>query len=284
VLAGPTIRRRRLGTDLRRLREARSLKLEEVAIHLGVAPSTLSRIETGKAPTRTSYLAVMLDLYGVTDDGQRALLADLAREGQRRGWWWEHEDLLPAGSGTYLGLEAEACTLRAFEAQLIPELLQTPDYARAVLAAGRPELPALQVERLAGVQQRRQEVLAGPDPLGLRVIVDESVLLRAMGPRALMRDQLRRLADGAAGADVIIQVLPLAAAGRLVLTGSFAILSFAEPEDADVLCAAGLRGQVLLEEREADVHAMRLMFDALSLSALPPSASAELIRDLAGRA
>src|SRR5580693_8015183 len=86
VLAGPTIRRRRLGTDLRRLREARSLKLEEVAVHLGVAPSTLSRIETGKAPTRTSYLAVMLDLYGVTDASQRALLADLAREGQRRGW------------------------------------------------------------------------------------------------------------------------------------------------------------------------------------------------------
>jgi transcriptional regulator with XRE-family HTH domain len=285
VLAGPTIRRRRLGTDLRRLREARSLKLEEVAVHLGVAPSTLSRIETGKAPTRTSYLAVMLDLYGVTDASQRALLADLAREGQRRGWWWEYEDLLSAGSGIYLGLEAEACTLRAFEVQLIPELLQTPDYARAVIAAGRPELPALQAERLVGAQTRRQEVLTEPDPLRLRLILDESALLRSVGPSGMMRQQLTRLAElAAAGTSVTIQVLPLAAAERLVLTGSFGILSFAEPKDADVLCAAGLRGQVLLEEREADVHAMRLMFDALSLSALPPAASAGLIRDLAARA
>lgn len=285
MLAGPTIRRRRLGTDLRQLREARSLKLEEVAVHLGVAPSTLSRIETGKAPTRTSYLAVMLDLYGVTDASQRALLADLAREGQRRGWWWEYEDLLPAGSGTYLGLEAEACALRAFEVQLIPELLQTPDYARAVIAAGRPELPALQAERLAGVQMRRQEVLSDPDPLQLRLILDESALLRSVGPEALMRQQLTSLAElaAAARADATIQVLPLAAAERLVLTGSFGILSFAEPTDADVLYATGLRGQVLLEEREADVHAMRLMFDALSLSALPPAASARLIADLANR-
>jgi transcriptional regulator with XRE-family HTH domain len=284
VLAGPTIRRRRLGTDLRRLREARSLKLEEVAVHLGVAPSTLSRIETGKAPTRTSYLAVMLDLYGVTDASQRALLADLAREGQRRGWWWEYEDLLPAGSGTYLGLEAEACTLRAFEVQLIPELLQTPDYARAVIAAGRPELPALQAERLAGVQMRRQEVLSGQDPLRLRLILDESALLRSVGPSGMMRQQLTQLAELAeAGASVTVQVLPLAAAERLVLSGSFGILSFAEPKDADVLCASGLRGQILLEEREADVHAMRLMFDALSLSALTPAASAGLIRDLASR-
>jgi transcriptional regulator with XRE-family HTH domain len=308
VLAGPTIRRRRLGIDLRRLREARSLKLEEVAVHLGVAPSTLSRIETGKAPTRTSYLVVMLDLYGVTDASQRALLADLAREGQRRGWWWEYEDLLPAGSGNYLGLEAEACTLRAFEVQLIPDLLQTPDYARAVIAAGRPELPALQAERLVGVQMRRQEVLTGQDPLRLRLILDESALLRSVGPSGMMRQQLTRLAELAAAASadsqrdstadseagaavgsaarvgVTIQVLPLAAAERLVLTGSFGILSFAEPKDADVLCAAGLRGQVLLEEREADVNAMRLMFDALSLSALPPAASAELIGDLAARA
>jgi transcriptional regulator with XRE-family HTH domain len=285
VLAGPTIRRRRLGIDLRRLREARSLKLEEVAVHLGVAPSTLSRIETGKAPTRTSYLAVMLDLYGVTDASHRALLADLAREGQRRGWWWEYEDLLPAGSGTYLGLEAEACTLRAFEGQLIPDLLQTPDYARAVIAAGRPELPALQAERLVGVQMRRQEVLSGPDPLRLLLILDESVLLRSVGPSDMMRQQLTRLAEvAAAPPGVTMQVLPLAAAERLVLTGPFGILSFAEPNDADVLCAPGLRGQVLLEEREADVHAMRLMFDALSLSALPPAASAGLIADLAARA
>jgi transcriptional regulator with XRE-family HTH domain len=284
VLAGPTIRRRRLGTDLRRLREARSLKLEEVAAHLGVAPSTLSRIETGKAPTRTSYLSVMLDLYGIDDPAQRRLLADHAREGQRKAWWADCDDLLPAGTGTYLGLEAEASALRAFSVGVIHDLLQTEDYARAALAASRPELPAADVERLVGVTLRRQQLLGGTSPVQLRLILDEAVLLRWVGPPALMRAQLRRLLDAAGTPDVTVQVLRLAEAERLVLTGSFGILSFAEPGDEDVLCAPGLRGQVLLEERCADVHAQRLMFDALILSAMSPPASANLIRELAAQA
>ena len=103
---GPTVRRRRLGTELRRLREANSIKLEEVAEQLGVAPSTLSRIETGKAPTRSAYLSEMLKLYGVEDPGQRQVLIDMAREGHRKGWWAAYEDLLPTGFGIYVGLEA----------------------------------------------------------------------------------------------------------------------------------------------------------------------------------
>jgi DNA-binding XRE family transcriptional regulator len=281
VLVGPTVRRRRLGTDLRRLRESRSLKLEDVAVHLGVAPSTLSRIETGKAPTRTSYLAVMLDLYEVRDPAQRKLLADLAREGQRKGWWAQCEDLLPPGTGNYLGLEAEASVLRAFQTQVVHELAQTQDYARAVIAAGRPDLTIAQVDRLVAVRQLRGEVLRAVDPVQLRLIVDESVLLRAVGPPKLMRAQLEHLTDLASLPAVTIQVLRLDSAERLVLSGSFAILSFADPGDGDVLCAESLRGQVQLEERYSEVHAMRLMFDALSLSALSPPASLNRIRELA---
>ena len=150
MLVGPTIRRRRLGSDLRRLREQRSLRLEEVASELGVAPSTLSRIETGKAPTRTSYLALMLDLYGVHDAAQRRSLMDLAREGQRKGWWVGSDDLLPAGTGTYLGLEAEASELRAFQTQVVHALVWTRDYARAVISARRPGLAADQAEGRPG--------------------------------------------------------------------------------------------------------------------------------------
>jgi hypothetical protein len=247
----------------------------------GRSSSTLSRIETGKAPTRTSYLALMLDLYGVADPAQRRFLADLARAGQRKGWWADCEELLPAGTGTYLGLEAEASALRAFCAGTVHGLLQTDDYARAVITASRPELNTAQVERLVGIQMRRQQVLAISDPLELRLILDEATLLRRVGPPELMRAQAEHLLEASRRLPVTVQVLRLAAASRLVLTGSFAILSFAEPSDEDVLCAAGVRGQVLLEERYSDVHAMRLMFDALSLSALPPSASADLIRELA---
>jgi len=281
VLAGPTIRRRRLGTDLRRLREQSSLRLEEVAQHLGVAPSTLSRIETGKAPTRTSYLALMLDLYGVDDPEQRRLFMDSAREGQRKGWWAGSDELLPAGTGTYLGLEAEARALRAFQAQVVPELMRTEAYARAVVTASRPELAPEQVDRVVAVQLRRQEVLQGSDPIQLRLVLDESVLLRSLGPASVMREQLERLIRAGSQPMATIQVLGLAAAERPVLAGSFGILSFAEPDDHDVAYAEGIRGQVLLEQRESEVHAMRLMFDALSRSARSPRESARLIRELA---
>jgi transcriptional regulator with XRE-family HTH domain len=129
---GPTVRRRRLGTELRRLREANSIKLEEVADRLGVAPSTLSRIETGKAPTRPAYLSEMLKLYGVEDPGQRQVLIDMAREGHRKSWWAVYEDRCPQvrdarrpGAGP---------SLRAFESLVLHGLLQTERYARAVLA------------------------------------------------------------------------------------------------------------------------------------------------------
>ena len=280
MLVGPTIRRRRLGSDLRRLREQRSLRLEEVASQLGVAPSTLSRIETGKAPTRTSYLALMLDLYGVHDADQRRGLMDLAREGQRRGWWVGSDDLLPAGTGTYLGLEAEASDLRAFQSEVVHGLVRTADYARAVITARRPGLDADQVERLVQVALRRQDVLRGTDPIRLRLVLDESVLVRAVGEPEVMRAQLEHLIEAGSAPNVTVQVLPLASQHGQLPAGSFGILSFAEPDDADVVCATGLRGQVLVEQRAADVQAMRLVFDALSASALSPAESARLIGTL----
>ena len=281
--AGPTMRRRRLGADLRQLREQNSLRLEEVADHLGVAPSTLSRIETGKAPTRTSYLAFMLDLYGVADPARRRLLMDLAREGQRKGWWMAYDDVLLPGMGTYLGLEAEASALLTFQEQVVPGLVRTTDYARALIAARRPDLAADQVERLVAVQMRRQDVLRGAEPIQLRLILDEAVLLRSVGSPGVMRDQLTRLIDAGRLPTVDIQVVRLAGAPRRVLAPSFGILSFAEPGDGDVACSEGLRGQMHLEQRPAEVQAVRATFDALGWSALSSRESAELIGDLASR-
>jgi len=277
VLVGPTIRRRRLGTDLRRLREQRSLRLEEVAGRLGVAPSTLSRIETGKAPTRTSYLTLLLDMYGVDDPDQRRALMNLAREGQRKGWWVGSDDLLPAGMGNYLGLEAEATDLRAFQSQVIHGLLRTPDYERAVIAARRPELDPRQAERLFQVAVRRKDVLHGRDPVRLRLVLDESVLLRAVGEPVVMRAQLEHLIEAGSAPNVTIQVLRLCCRVRQLPPASFGVLSFAEPDDADVVCAAGIRGQALIEHRPAEVQAVRQMFDALAEQAAPPQESAELI-------
>ena len=303
MLVGPTMRRRRLGADLRRLREARSLRLEEVAARLGVVPSTLSRIETGKAPTRVGYLSIMLDLYGVTDPAHRQTLADLAREGHGKGWWAEYEDVLPAGGGTYLGLESAARSVLAFAAQAVPGLLQTPDYARAMVAAARPELTPVQADRLVTAQLRRQQVLGDGEPGGFRFVLDESVLVRRLGSAAIMRGQLERVAELAAHPAVVLQVLSLATADRPLPAGPFAVLTFTgpagagpagagpagagpadiQPGDSDVVCAEGIRGQFLLADRDADVRPARQTFDALSRCALAPQRSADLVARLTRR-
>jgi transcriptional regulator with XRE-family HTH domain len=282
MLVGPTIRRRRLGTELRRLRESRSLRLQDVASSLGVAPSTVSRIETGNAPTRTSYLTVMLELYGVADPADRRALIEMARQGQRKGWWAASEELLAPGFGRYLGLEAEASALRVFQAQVVPGLLQTPEYAAAVITAARPDLVPEQVERLVAVQVRRQEVLRGIEPTQLALIVDESVLLRGFGSAQVMRCQLEYLLAASRRLAVTVQVLRLSGCPRPVLSGSFAILSFAWPADPEVASAEGIRGQILAEERPVEVQALASVFAALSHAALTPAESADLVSDLAG--
>ena len=288
MLTGPTNHRRRLGADLRELREQRSLRIEEVAEHLGVAASTLSRIETGKAPTKTSYLKLLLDLYGVDDAGRRRDLANLAREGQRKGWWAGDEDVLPAGYGTYLGLEAEAVRLRIFAAQAVPALLRTEPYAEAVTAAARPDLSPGQRARLVAVQLRRQDLLGrhdgpeGGDPVLVDVVLDESVLLRAMGRADLMRGQLVGLAELAGRPGVTIRVLSLAGAGPHDPAGSFAILSFPPGGGGDVACSEGMRGQVMFEQRTAEVAVLGTVFGSLWQAALPAPDSLTLIRELSG--
>lgn len=289
MLKGPTNHRRRLGADLRELREERSLRIEDVAGHLGVAASTLSRIETGKAPTKTSYLKLLLDLYGIEDPARRRDLADLAREGQRKGWWSGDDDVLPVGYGAYLGLEAEATRLRIFAAQVVPVLLRTERYAAAVAAVARPELSAQQRARLVALQLRRQSVLdrddaGGADPVRIDVLLDESVLLRVMGPDDLMREQLSQFAEVAGQPGVTIRVLSLAGAGARDPAGSFAILGFATGGGGDVACSEGLRGQVMIEQRPAEVAAQHQVFESLWQAALPAADSLSLLRELTGDA
>lgn len=278
---GPTIRRRRLGTDLRRLREARSLRLEDVAARLEVAPSTLSRIETGKAPTRTSYLAVMLDLYGVDDPGQRERMVDMAREGQRKGWWAQCDDLLPSGVGSYLGLEAAARAVRSFAVDVVPGLVQTRGYAAAVYAASRPDLTVDQVKRLAWLQTRRTEMLA--DGAEMHLVLDEAVLRRTIGTTSVLTAQLEHVLVVAAWPSTTVQVLNLADA-RPVLSDSFTVLSFADQDDPDVGYVGGVRGQAIRRERASDVRAMRKVFDELSRAALTPPDTVDLITKLIARA
>jgi transcriptional regulator with XRE-family HTH domain len=279
---GPTVRRRRLGTELRRLREGHSLKLEEVADKLGLAASTLSRIETGKAPTRTAYLSAMLDLYGVDDPGQRQILVDMAREGHRKGWWAAWDDVLPTGFDVYVGLEGEAASLRAYESQVVHGLLQTEAYAREVMTTVRRRQTPDQIERLVQLRMQRQEVIipGRAGPIELWLILDEAVIRRAMGSPELMRAQLNHLADASQWPNVTLQVLPFCSGLHPALNGPFAIIEFPERFDPDVVYTEGVGGQDYLE-RERDVRARAEAFDLLRAAALSPADSTDLIGALA---
>jgi transcriptional regulator with XRE-family HTH domain len=277
---GPTVRRRRLGTELRRLRESHSIKLEEVAEQLGVAASTLSRIETGKAPTRSAYLNEMLQMYGVDDPGQRQVLVDMAREGHRKGWWAAYEDLLPTGFGIYVGLEAEASSVRAFESMVIYGLLQTEDYARAVVTKVRRKASAEEIERMVALRLQRQDALVRTDPLEVWVILDESVVRRVMGGPELMHRQLSHLADASTWPNITLQILPFSSGPHPSLNGPFCIIEFPERYDPDVVYTESVGGHAYLE-RDREVRACSEVFDLLRAAALSPAASTEFLSKLA---
>jgi transcriptional regulator with XRE-family HTH domain len=276
MATGPTVRRRRLGAELRRLRDSAGYKLEEVAGMLGVAPSTLSGIETGKAPTKSAYLSQLLELYQVTDAGQRQILVDMAREGHRKGWWAAYDDVLPSGLGVYVGLEAEASGLRSYEIGVVHGLLQTTDYARAILRASAPRHTADQIERLVDLRMERQRRLDDNPPLDLWVIHDEAVIRRTVGGPVVMRHQLAHLLVAAGLPGVTLQVLPFDTGAHAGHDGPFSIVEFHDRSDSEVVYVESTAGPIYLE-KDREVRASAEVFDRLRAAALPPEASLDLI-------
>jgi transcriptional regulator with XRE-family HTH domain len=277
---GPTVRRRRLGTELRKLRESNAYKLEEVAAQLGVAPSTLSRIETGKAPTKSAYLNQMLEMYGVVDPALRQVLVDMAREGHRKGWWAAYDDVLPSGFDIYVGLEAETAAVRGYEVSIVHGLLQTPDYARAVIREMFPRFGTDQIERLVDLRIERQRRFGDDPPLELWVILDEAVIRRPVGGEPVMRAQLEHLLDSAAKPYVTLQVLPFSCGAHAAHAGGFSILEFPDRNDSEVAYVESVAGMIVME-KDREVRARAEVFDRLRAAALAPGASTELIAQVA---
>jgi transcriptional regulator with XRE-family HTH domain len=275
---GAGIGRRVLGSELRQLREAARVQLGDAAAAAGVAPSTLSRIELGKAPARAWLVEAVLAEYGVTDAEQCGRLASLAREGWRREWHDEYRDVLPLDFVRYLSLEAAASDVLVFSARTVPGLLQTPGYA-AALARVAQGMTEQQAGRLAAVAGRRQEI-ARDARTRLHVVIDEAALRRPVGSAATMAGQLSYLSgvisDGFATVQVAALSTPLP-----VLTGSLAMLSFPDGAGPDVACASGPGGKPVLITREREVSALGRAFWALARSAMPAGSSERLIAALA---
>jgi hypothetical protein len=236
----------------------------------------LSRIETGKAPTKTAYLTALLNLYQVNDSAACQVLLDMAREGHRKGWWSVYDDVLPSGMGMYVGLEAEAAGLRSYEATVVHGLLQTAQYAGAVLKEMYPLYTDEQVRRVGDVRTERQRRLSEPPALNMWVILDESVIRRVVGGPAVMRMQLSHLLAAADLPGTTLQVLPFSAGAHASFSGSFSILQFPERSDTDVVYVESVAGIIFLE-KDRDVSGCCDVFDRLRAAALAPSASADLI-------
>jgi len=279
--ADPAVSRHRLGTQLRQLRQARALRLADVAAELGIAGSTLSRIETGKAPARASYIRVLLDLYHVTDPGQRRQITELARQGLEDDWCAEAAGLVPAETLRYLGLETAATQIRVFTTQLLPGVLQAPGYAEAAWHAARPGLSRQHARKLAALTGHRQQALASSGHL-LHAVLDEATLLRPPGPAPLMAAQTDHLSALATTTRLTIQVLPLTTPWP-ILSPPFTLLDFDGPADPPAACTAGADGRPALTTHPQTVRALRDAFDALARAALPPAQSAHLITRLTRR-
>jgi Domain of unknown function (DUF5753)/Helix-turn-helix domain len=271
----PTIRRRRLGTELRRLREEARVTIDVVADSLGCSPSKVSRIETGHTSATPRDVKDMLDVYGI-DGVASEELVQIAREARQKGWWHPYSTVLV---GAYVGLEAAARSIRAYEQQVIPGLLQSEDYAVAMIRAARLSDTPLEIDRRVHVRMARQSLLIQDDPIDLWVVLDEAVLSRPVGGDEVMLDQLVRLVEAAKLPNVTLQVLPFAAGAHAGMDGTFAILDFPEEADPDVVYAENATGGLFLEKAD-ELRKYSSIFDTIRSTALTPEESIATIEML----
>lgn len=276
----PTVRRRRLAAELRKLRGNR--KAGQVAQAIGWSATKISRAESGRESLPSAEIEKLIDHYGVAEP-LRGRLLGLAEDAIQRGWWEDYADILTPQYLEFIGLEDEAVSCHHWQADLVPGLLQTENYARQLSVAYQsvvPTIPRGVNERFLHVRMRRQERLIREPALRLSAVIDEAALLRRIGDHALMRDQLRHLAEVAELPNVDVRILPLNQHSGLV-TGAFVIMRFGSQDTpggtlGDVVSTEALATENYVEG-ETDTHLYSLFFDSLHDAALDPAASRELI-------
>ncbi|HTS95793.1 MAG TPA: helix-turn-helix transcriptional regulator [Streptosporangiaceae bacterium] len=271
----PTVRRRRLALELRRLREAARLTCEEVADHLECSASKISRVETGRVSVSPRDVRDMLELYGVPV-AQRESLVQLARDSRQKGWWHAFSDTMQPQFATYVGLESAASEIRIYEVSLIPELLQTEDYARVVIRSGMMNSPSEDVERQVQLRMARQPAITREDPPKVWAVLDEAALRRQVGGAGLMRLQLEHLLAQAALPNVAVQVIPFGGGAHPAMGRPFIILVFPERVDTDVVYLEDLTSALYLED-VAEVDRYNVFFNHLRATALSFDDSSALI-------
>ncbi|CBG72264.1 helix-turn-helix domain-containing protein [Streptomyces sp. LBUM 1478] len=274
----PTVRRRRLGQELRRLRELKGMTAEEVAERLLVSQSKISRLENGRRSISQRDVRDLCGVYEVEDQRVVDSLMQMAKDSRQQGWWHAFGDV---PYSVYIGLETDAASLRVYDPQVVPGLLQTRPYAEALIAGALPETTAADIEKRVQVRLRRQERISAPEsPLRLWTVLDESALRRVVGNRSLMREQLEHLVEQSQLPHVTVQVIPFDMGAHPGLNGQYAILEFPDASDSSVVYIEGVTSDLYLE-KPADVQKYSVMYEHLRAQALNVEQSRQLIGEIA---
>jgi transcriptional regulator with XRE-family HTH domain len=274
----PTVRRRRLGQELRRLRELKGMTAEEVAERLLVSQSKISRLENGRRSISQRDVRDLCGVYEVEDQRIVESLMQMAKDSRQQGWWHAFGDI---PYSVYIGLETDAESLRVYEPQIITGLLQTRAYAEAIIRGGSPETSDTEIDKRVQVRMRRQDRIAVEgEPLRLWVVLDEAALRRVVGSRQVMREQLEHLAEMSQRPHITVQVLPFEVGAHPGINGQYSILEFADAADSSVVYIEGVTSDLYLEKAH-DVQKYTVMYEHLRAQALNVDQSARLIEEVA---
>lgn len=272
----PSIRRRRLSGELRRLRAAKKLTLVDVAQKVGISKSNLSKIESAESKTvPATTLDKLLDVYEVTDKAAREGMHELARLAGERGWWAKYSGMIPTDLADF---EAGASAFRTFEAQVVPGLLQVAEYSEAVISVAR-ERSAEEIAKRVAARMKRQEILNRVDPPTYQAVIDEAALRREVGSVETMRTQLRHLTHMAVRHNVELYVLPFSAGAHRATEGSFVIMDFADPQDASITYVETSVSSLFMEEAK-ELREFNAVFEEVKTTALSQEQSLSYINDI----
>jgi transcriptional regulator with XRE-family HTH domain len=276
----PTVLKRRLGAELRKMRRARNLTTAQVAKDLGWSESKVSRIETGKSPLSDQDAKLLLAQYGVDKSEEVRQFVSLTRKSRQNGWWHSFGDALPEWFKPYLGFEADAASIFTYQNELVPGLMQTEGYAQAVIRPMNPEMSADEVEARASARARRQEILRTEDAPKLWAIVNEAVLRRVVGSAEIMREQMLALADLAEDlTNVTVQVLAFDAGAHASQGYSFSLLTF-EDVPGSIIYSEGITSATYLD-KQSELSRHEDIFQRLVAASERPEKSIAMIRNAA---
>jgi len=276
---GSVVRRMLLGSQLRRLREARGITREAAGYSIRASESKISRMELGRVSFKTRDVEDLLTLYGITDEAERMSLLSLAREANVAGWWHSYSDVLPSWFPTYVGLEGAANLIRAYEVQFVHGLLQTEAYARAVVQRGMKGASTADIEKRVALRLERQKYLVAENAPDFHIVLDEAALRRPYGDREVMRGQLQHLIEISQHPNIRLQIMPFSFGGHSGESGAFTILSFSESDLTDVVYLEQLTSALYLDKRE-DVAQYESVLKELQQDSPGPDESRDLLRGL----